>query len=95
MALVVGLPEDSAVWRQDKPTWTLQDELLALNAEVVDARMRDLLSVTVQAASGKRPKLGEPLKITHVGRGNAPAPKPRSKKIDPEAVTRFFGPVGR
>lgn len=35
--LIKGLPDDSAVWRQDKPKWTQQDELLASVAEVVAA----------------------------------------------------------
>lgn len=41
--LIKGLPEDSATWRDQRPGWTQQDELLAQHTEVLGDAVRVLV----------------------------------------------------
>lgn len=59
LALVHGLPMEAAVWREERPQWTTEHELLATAAEVSDAGFR-----AVFQALGGKPK-GKPLQIEH------------------------------
>ena len=63
LALVTGLPLEAAVWRQERPQWTTEHELLATVAEVIDGDLR-----AVYGALGGRVR-GKPLRIEHPGRG--------------------------
>lgn len=59
LALITGLPMDAAVWREERPQWTSEHELLATIAEVTDSGFRGLY-----AALGGKPG-GKPLQIQH------------------------------
>lgn len=74
LALIRNLPQDCASARPEE-RWTQQDELLATIAEAVDASARGIVESTVTVWTGKQPKLGKPLRITHPGRpGSEPPP---------------------
>lgn len=90
VALVAGLPEDAAVWREVRPYWSQQEELLATMAEVMDRRLLDLIGVVVEVASGKKAKLPKSLEIKHKDRpGHAPRPK-RQPTNDLSKMSRFM-----
>lgn len=71
--MIEGLPIEAATFRDDRPSWTQQDELLAINAEVADAWGRAI----VQSNASKRIEFGEPLRIKHPDR---PEAEPRKTK---------------
>lgn len=73
VALIRNLPQDCAS-AHPAERWTQEHELLATIAEAVDASARGIVDATVQVWTGKQPKLGKPLQITHPGRvGSEPA----------------------
>ena len=74
LALITGLPMDAAVWREERPQWTTDHELLATAAEVNDAGFR-----AVFQALGGKPK-GKPLQIEH------PHRKPRKSTSGSESA---------
>lgn len=75
LALIRNLPQDCASATPEE-RWTQQDELLAAIAEAVDAGARGIVDASVQVWTGKQPKLGKPLRITHPGRvSDQPAPR--------------------
>jgi len=80
--LIKGLPEDAAVWRQDKPGWTQQDELLATIAELqAESERRIVYWLQVVAAGHGRiykdltPEVPEPL-LTRFDHPDRPKPPP-------------------
>lgn len=82
-ALVNGLPLEAAAFREDKPSWTQRDELLATVIEVVDAWGRQTVSAVVSVQGGKV-KLPEPLRIEHPDR-----PKPEKTEVKSTSVAAF------
>jgi hypothetical protein len=107
LALIAGLPEDAAVWRQDKPGWSQQDELLATVAEAIDAWGRQIV-LAVQCGPLKRPQLPPALvDLQHPDRprrdatkapdqagSSAGSPARSARQIDVAAARRFFGQQG-
>lgn len=83
LALVKGLPEDAAVWRPDKPGWTHQHELAALNIEIVDFWGR----FNARLLGAKKEWLPPPPQITHPDRAGHPG---RQVTTDPAEIRRFF-----
>lgn len=89
-----GLPEEAATWREDRPGWSQQDELLATCAELIDAWGRQLLSALVAVHGGSIGSLGEPLRIGHPDR-EEPEPEPPPKRAvttDPSRISAFLRP---
>ena len=87
-----GLPEDAAVWRQDRRGWTQADELAASQIEITDLWGR-ILAVVLGAKPGKLPK---PPTIDHPGRRAPEAPKPtRKPTTDPREIQAFLGRLGK
>ncbi len=72
-ALVTGLPDDAAVWRPDRRSWTNAEELAALNVEMLD-QVGWLIAYWLQVVAspsyrGLRAEMPEPLlgRIEHPG----------------------------
>ena len=84
LALIQGLPIDSATWRQDKPGWTNQDELAARAVEGVN----HWGFITARLLGAKKPPLVE-RSLTHPDRPTDEAEKPEA--ASPAEVAKFFG----
>jgi hypothetical protein len=76
LALIKGLPSDAAVWREDQPGWTRQDEWSALTIEALD-HWGPLIFV---ALGGEASKLPSPVRLfEHPDRPGTGKPKPKGK----------------
>jgi len=85
LALVRGLPPDSATWRQEHG-WGHQEELLASLLELTDAWGRALAQLLGGRVQGK------PLRIQRPGEQREQAePESPPVETDPNAIARFFG----
>lgn len=93
-ALILGLPEDASLWREVRPTWTGEHELLALGVEYNDRRLTELMAVIVKTMTGKELKLGKPLRLEHPDR---PGGKRKRQPVTPDSpeAQRFFSRLGR
>jgi len=80
------------VWREERSSWTQQDELLAICIEVVDSWGRQLLSALVAVHGGKLQGSSEPLRIRHPGRPEPEPPAPEST-TDPAQIAAFLRPT--
>lgn len=86
LALITGLPMDAAVWREERPQWTTEHELLATVAEVNDAGFRALFAALGGKANGK------PLRIEHPQRATRrPAERGSSGMKDLQQEARKGG----
>lgn len=91
---MTALPVEAAVWREERPAWTQQDELLATCAEVVDSWGRQLLSALVAVHGGKLEGKAEPLRIRHPDRPEPEMEEARSQpKSDPAEIAAFLRPM--
>lgn len=92
LALVTGLPAGAAVWREERSSWSQQDELLATCIEVVDGWGRQLLQALVAVHGGRLQGSSEPLRIRHPDRpeSESPAAKPAT---DPAQIAAFLRPT--
>lgn len=84
-----GLPAEAAVWREERPDWTQQDELLATCVEVVDSWGRQLLSALVAVHGGSLKDPSEPLRIRHPDRPEPDPPAPEAT-TDPAQIAAFL-----
>lgn len=82
--LVFGLPMKAMIWHEEMQ-WTVENELAALNVEVLDRLRHDVIMV----ATGKR--IGEPLEIDRPDSVKEAA-QPKKKEIitDPGEIRAFF-----
>ena len=89
-ALVHGLPLDAVVWREERPKWTQEHELLALVTEALAPRL-DLIWRQLIANAGKTPPQppSQPLRFDHPDR-----PRPQRKRISAEQLTRIVNQGG-
>lgn len=86
-----GLPGDAATWREERPPWTVQDELLAQSIERADVWGR-LVFTAVAALGGAKvseSKLPKPPQINHPGRTAAQKEKKKPER-DPRVIRDFF-----
>lgn len=89
-ALLVGLPEDAAVWREEMGGWSRQDELAAVAVEATDFWGR----VLAQMWGAKDHELPDPVRIEHPDRvREAPAPK-GNVVTDPREIAAWFAKGG-
>lgn len=80
---------EAAVWRQDKPVWTNEDERAAQIVEAINWQGYEVLSGLILMAGGK-PSLPEPQRIQHPDRPEPVKPKPELV-TDPDEIANFFG----
>jgi len=88
LALIRGLPPEAAAFREDQPTWTQRDELLATLIEVTDAWGRQVVA-TLVALHGGKVRLPEPVRIQHPERAEAEEPE-KHITTDAAEIAAFF-----
>jgi hypothetical protein len=85
---VNGLPPDAAIWRVDGQEWTVLHELLAINAERVDAW--GLATVRMQAS--KKTQKFLPDKSLQIPRPGETTEQDADRVItDPKEIAAWFG----
>lgn len=70
-----GLPAESAIAAATGQQWTRQLEYQAVTIETIDAAARAICFAVLLAATGKKPKLGKPLKLQDPARPGSRGPK--------------------
>lgn len=93
-ALVSGLPEEAATWREGKPLWTVADELAAQVVERSDFWGREIFRA-VAASAGTEvfdSDLPPSPEINHPSRQAAREEKQPAKKPerDPKVIRAWF-----
>lgn len=84
LALIRGLPEDAAIWRQDKPRWTQEHELAAATVEALN----HWLPILAAQWAAKGTKFPAPQRIfTHPDR---PAERQSRVTEDPDQIRSWF-----
>lgn len=86
-----SLPEEAATWREGKPAWTVQDELLAQAVERADVWGRLTFTAIARLGGAKvsDSRLPKPPQINHPGRTAAQKPK-KKPETDARVIRRFF-----
>jgi hypothetical protein len=88
LALIRGLPPDAATFRDEQPSWTQRDELLATLVEVTDAWGRQVVA-TLVALHGGKVRLPEPVRVRHPERAEAEPPE-KHITTDAAEIAAFF-----
>lgn len=86
LALINGLPVEAAVWRQDKPSWNQDHELLASLIETIDRWGR----IQTDLACGKKVQVPAPVRVTHPDRPEPAAPPKPKVTTDIAEIAAFF-----
>lgn len=70
------------MWREDRPQWTVEHELLATIPEVFDAWSRQIHIALARLGGAKQdPRYGPPLRIQHPNRAGAKPTPPPTKRV--------------
>jgi hypothetical protein len=78
---------EAAVWREDKPGWTQQDELIACLIETTATWGQHMVHALIAVHGGRPPRV-KPMRIEHPDRDKA---EEEEVTTDPVAIASFFG----